>query len=338
MGLDTGVADAAALPSFDSFFGAAPAGTVEAPVKAEKKKSKKDKVAAAAVAVATSAVAASKKVDVKKEKGVAGESAGKKTEEKKPAIAAAPKVQSNREKKRLKSQAKNDAAAGGDAAAGEKRKPGEEPKAEKSSKKAKKTSEKVVAAGGEAMSAEEQEERKHADNKDKEDRTIFVGGVPLSVTTKQLKQFFSDVGEVAMGKLNTDLRDTCNAYVVFKKTSSAVAAVRKGGQTLDAHVIRVDMAAGGTEHATRLSIFVGNLPFHCEEQALRQHFSKCGTVTNIRIIRDKETNLGKGFGYVAFTNGEEIGDALKMTSEKFMNRTLRIFRASSRAAPSAVAP
>jgi len=37
-----------------------------------------------------------------------------------------------------------------------------------------------------------------------------------------------------------------------------------------------------------------------EEEPLRQHFSVCGGITDVHVIRDKETVAGKGFGYVTF--------------------------------------
>lgn len=36
------------------------------------------------------------------------------------------------------------------------------------------------------------------------------------------------------------------------------------------------------------------------ELALRQHFEDCGTVEGVRLIRDRDTGMGKGFGYVLF--------------------------------------
>jgi len=37
-----------------------------------------------------------------------------------------------------------------------------------------------------------------------------------------------------------------------------------------------------------------------EEEPVRQHFTVCGAITNVRIIRDQKTGAGKGFGYVTF--------------------------------------
>jgi len=37
-----------------------------------------------------------------------------------------------------------------------------------------------------------------------------------------------------------------------------------------------------------------------EEESIRQHFAICGSITNVRVIRDQKTGAGKGFGYVTF--------------------------------------
>ena len=47
-------------------------------------------------------------------------------------------------------------------------------------------------------------------------------------------------------------------------------------------------------------MFVGNLPFDVQDEDIYTHFARCGEVEFVRIIRDKKTNIGKGFGYVQF--------------------------------------
>lgn len=50
----------------------------------------------------------------------------------------------------------------------------------------------------------------------------------------------------------------------------------------------------GFTHDPKLSVFVGNLPFALEDEALRAKFENCGDIESVRIVRDKQTNIGKG--------------------------------------------
>lgn len=51
------------------------------------------------------------------------------------------------------------------------------------------------------------------------------------------------------------------------------------------------------------SVFVGNLPYDVSEETLWKFFSDVGGITNVRIIRDRVTRVGKGFAYVEFQVG-----------------------------------
>jgi RNA recognition motif-containing protein len=56
-------------------------------------------------------------------------------------------------------------------------------------------------------------------------------------------------------------------------------------------------------------LFVGNLPWKITEDALKDHFSQCGEVYSVKIIRDKETGRSKGFGFI------EMNDHIKAMQE-----------------------
>lgn len=43
------------------------------------------------------------------------------------------------------------------------------------------------------------------------------------------------------------------------------------------------------------------MPFDAEEEELWEFFADCGAIDNVRLVRDKKTNIGKGIGYVQFT-------------------------------------
>jgi RNA recognition motif-containing protein len=97
------------------------------------------------------------------------------------------------------------------------------------------------------------------------------------------------------------------------------------------HHIRVDLVEGSRKQFnTRLSIFVGNLAFSAEEEAVRRYFGQIGKVVNVRLIRDKQTSLGKGFGYVEFGDVDAVQAAVKLHGKKFQGRELRVFRAAKR--------
>jgi len=118
-----------------------------------------------------------------------------------------------------------------------------------------------------------------------------------------------------------------NAYIVFKEQKSANKALLLNGTELKGKIIRVDLEGNRTKHNIRRSVFIGNLPFEVLEDELRSFFSKCGKITNIRIIRDSKLNFGKGFGFATFAAEAGAKEALKLNDAEFKNRKIRITKA-----------
>ncbi len=59
-------------------------------------------------------------------------------------------------------------------------------------------------------------------------------------------------------------------------------------------------------------LFVGNLPWSVNDQALSDMFSPYGEITEAIVISDRYTGRSKGFGFVTFANE---ADAEKATAE-----------------------
>ncbi|XP_060797643.1 ELAV-like protein 1b isoform X2 [Neoarius graeffei] len=57
-------------------------------------------------------------------------------------------------------------------------------------------------------------------------------------------------------------------------------------------------------------IFIYNLGQDCDEGLLWQMFGPFGAVTNVKVIRDFNTNKCRGFGFVTMTNYEEAAMAI----------------------------
>jgi len=77
-------------------------------------------------------------------------------------------------------------------------------------------------------------------------------------------------------------------------------------------------------------LYVGNLPFSATEEQLEQLFGSHGTVTSVKLIRDRETGRSRGF---AFVEMEEPGasDAMRALDGKAMDgRPLKVNEAQER--------
>lgn len=57
-------------------------------------------------------------------------------------------------------------------------------------------------------------------------------------------------------------------------------------------------------------VFVGNLPWQITEDEVKEHFSQVGEVKDVKIIKDRETNKSKGFGFVEMNNSQDAIDKL----------------------------
>jgi cleavage stimulation factor subunit 2 len=70
---------------------------------------------------------------------------------------------------------------------------------------------------------------------------------------------------------------------------------------------------------------VGNIPYDAKEEDLKSLFEKVGPVVNFRLIRDRENNKQKGYGFCEFKAKEYARSAIRnMNNAEFNGRTLRV--------------
>lgn len=180
----------------------------------------------------------------------------------------------------------------------------------------------------------------------RKDRTVFVGNVPASCKKKHIKQLFKPFGsvenirlrsiKVSPGDMPSKLArrtqrqlvegSTFNAYVVLSSSSEAERSLSLNGALFQGRHLRVDMTANNNDVMSQncqRSVFVGNLPFSADEEKLREVFSICGEIDNVRLIRDPKSGVGKGFGFITFTTKCGVIFALKKKAV-LDSRTLRV--------------
>lgn len=65
-----------------------------------------------------------------------------------------------------------------------------------------------------------------------------------------------------------------------------------------------------------MRLYVGNLPFSADETRLTDVFNAYGDVKDVRIMRDRETQRSRGFGFVEMGNPQEGQSAIEALNGK----------------------
>jgi len=72
------------------------------------------------------------------------------------------------------------------------------------------------------------------------------------------------------------------------------------------------------------TLYVGNLPYRADEEAVQEHFEQQGNVVSVRLMKDRRTGKRKGYGFVEM-NTKGAAKAIKnLNDSTFQERTLKV--------------
>ncbi len=77
-------------------------------------------------------------------------------------------------------------------------------------------------------------------------------------------------------------------------------------------------------------LYVGNLPYSCDESQLDEIFSGYGNLDEVKLIRDRETGRSKGFAFITFADQAGAEGALEKDGQEVGGRNLRVNFAKER--------
>eukprot|EP01041_Mallomonas_annulata_P007125 gene7125-14493_t len=190
----------------------------------------------------------------------------------------------------------------------------------------------------------------------KDKRTLFVGNVPLSFTLPNLTKMFKEFGEIESVRMRSvpiagtavdqvgnqnlvkkvcvntkkfgDQKGSYNAYIVYKDQICSEMALTANNRVVENRHIRVDKAVP-TLFDQKRTLFIGSLSHYTDEEELRTHFAKVlpngqEDIESVRLVRDPESQLCKGVGYLLLTNRDAVLKALALHQMKFKKRELRV--------------
>ncbi|XP_015272989.1 PREDICTED: cold-inducible RNA-binding protein-like isoform X2 [Gekko japonicus] len=75
-------------------------------------------------------------------------------------------------------------------------------------------------------------------------------------------------------------------------------------------------------------LFIGGLSFDTNEQNLEQLFSPYGDIAEVVVVKDRETQRSRGFGFITYCRPEDAKDAMRaMNGESVDGRQIRVDQA-----------
>lgn len=82
-------------------------------------------------------------------------------------------------------------------------------------------------------------------------------------------------------------------------------------------------------------IFVGGLDHDCDESVLENSFKMFGEITQVLLIRNRDTGLSRGFAFISFKDSSSADDAIRrMHGVEVMGRCVTVKRAERQGGPS----
>jgi len=163
------------------------------------------------------------------------------------------------------------------------------------------------------------------------DATLYVANLDSKVDEEILWELFIQCGPLASVSLPRDRVTSCHqgfAFVEYKTTDDADYAirilnmVRLFGKPLRCHK-SVQINGGsdkpiGTASDVGANVFVGGLAQEIDEAYLQDTFSAFGRVLYTKVMRDPDTHVSKGFGFVSFDSFTAADAAIKAMHGQYL--------------------
>ncbi|KAI9122099.1 hypothetical protein K1719_006788 [Acacia pycnantha] len=180
------------------------------------------------------------------------------------------------------------------------------------------------------------------------DLKLFVGNLPFNVDSGQLAELFESAGSVEMVEVIYDKmtgRSRGFGFVTMSTSEEVEAAAQQfNGYELDGRALRVNFGPPprkedapfrgsrvGSSSDTGYRVHVGNLAWGVDNLALKNLFAEQGKVVEAKVIYDRETGRSRGFGFVTYSNAEEVDGAIESLDGADLNgRAIRVTLADAK--------
>jgi heterogeneous nuclear ribonucleoprotein A1/A3 len=154
-------------------------------------------------------------------------------------------------------------------------------------------------------------------------RKVFIGSLSYSTTDEALRNYFAKYGEIVdcvIMKENKTSKSRGFGFVTYVKSEMVDELMKGRPHRLDGRELetkratpREDSGRPGAETTTR-KLFIGAIKDGITEETMREYFGKYGKIEECVIMKDKDSNKSRGFGFITFDDYDPVD---KIVLEKY---------------------
>ncbi|XP_076938057.1 uncharacterized protein LOC143606033 isoform X2 [Bidens hawaiensis] len=174
---------------------------------------------------------------------------------------------------------------------------------------------------------------------------LFIGGISWDTNEERLQEYFSTFGEVleaVIMKDHTTGRARGFGFVVFADPAVAERVIKEKHH-IDGRMVEAKKAVPREEQSTvsrnsgsvqsspglnrTRKIFVGGLASTVTENDFKRYFEQFGTVTDVVVMYDHNTQRPRGFGFITYDSEDAVDKVLLKTFHELNGKMVEVKRA-----------
>ncbi|KAL8131710.1 hypothetical protein AgCh_007585 [Apium graveolens] len=174
---------------------------------------------------------------------------------------------------------------------------------------------------------------------------LFIGGISWDTDEDRLRYYFGEYGEVLEAVIMRDRTTGCARGFGFVVFADPVVAERvlMEKHMIDGRPVEAKKAVPRDDHritdrnsnknqgspgpGSTKNIFVGGLASKVTENVFKLYFNQFGTITDVVVMYDHNTQRPRGFGFITYDLEEAVDRVLQRTFHELNGKMVEVKRA-----------